>query len=278
MGLPEVGDIFAYPVSAHCQVLLRVVAQHHDHRCVVMTRYAGPPVARVPRRKSVFEVQPLTHHARQRPMVGAWIRTPGPSDVRFVGQAPLRPVEASRVVHPQIWVNTPLHLDAKVLPLMQWPHFLREVLLEWRWCHHRHELLVEESAQHNALAQALQAQQRKVDALQSQGVSALQNQRFFVVWEGEKSDQLMATAEAMAHRAVKELMHQKPLEAAHRLRALAQEFRALGSTLGPFDLSDCEDIVDAISTMAKACRIDDETFEMQCLLILKSNLEPASGK
>lgn len=262
--LPEPGDVLAFTVST-VDVLLRVVDAQGDARCVVMTRATGA----LKKTPSLFEVQPLAHHAWNRPVLGAWVTTPPPQGVRRLGAVPLRAGEAARVLHPEQWVKQVVKTKAdaqRVVSLASWDVLLRDVRLQWRWDHERAAVLAEDAArerqQASSLAAALEAHGRQREAVVTRGVSALKRRRFFTAWKGSAPRALITAAEALLRDAVTSLEGKTPAQATRRLRQLVKAFNALDGAHGhTFDGVDREDIVEALSTLALACNVDDDTFE-----------------
>ncbi len=269
MTLPAAGEVFALEVAPRVELLLRVVAEHGETRCVVATQHAGPPLAKPPRGVALFEVQPLDHHAWNRPLLGGWISTPAPASLRRLGRVPVREAERARVLHPQLWVTMPAKTPAlaqKVLPMSGWDLVLRDAKAQWRWEHERAAVLAEdaqrERAQAGTLATALAAQGRAQASLRQKGVAALKKKRFFAAWKHVVPKALIDEAEAATREAVRSLEGRTPAQAARRLAALVRTFNRLDGRHGrTFDTADREDIMEALGTIALACRVDDETFE-----------------
>jgi hypothetical protein len=99
--LPAVGDVLQFEVKPGVALLFRVVASEEKARCVVLTKWVGAPVKRPPRAATLFAVQPLKHHAWDRPMIGGWVNVATPQVVTKIGNAKVKPVEAKRVLHPK---------------------------------------------------------------------------------------------------------------------------------------------------------------------------------
>lgn len=268
MSLPSPGDVLSFAVSG-VEVLLRVVDAQGDARCVVMTRASRAPGAALKKTAALFDVQPLAHHAWNRPVLGAWVTAPPPAEVRRVGAVPLRAGEAARVLHPEQWVKQVVKTKAdaqRVVSLASWDVLLRDVRLQWRWDHERAAVLAEDAArqrqQESALVAALEAQGRQRTTLATRGVAALKRRRFFAAWKGSAPRALINDAEALLRDAVTALDGKTPAQAKRRLAQVVKGFNALDGAHGhTFDGVDREDIVDALGTLALACGVDDETFE-----------------
>ena len=268
--LPEPGDVLAAEVVPGCEVLFRVLAAHGPSRCVVATRAFGPPLTKPPRAKAVFEVQPHQHHGVERPMIGGWMSDGPPAAFRPLGRLPLRPGEAEQVCHPEVWTKLPpverARLRLEVLPTSAWLTVLNHARAQWRWDHQRAVVLAEDAArertQQDALKAALQAQAKSRARLEEKGVAALVGKRFFAAWKGSLPAALIKDAEAELKAAVTALQGKSPAQAARRLVSLVKRFNQLDGRHGhSFDTTDAEDIMEAIGTLALACRVDDETFD-----------------
>jgi hypothetical protein len=267
VSLPSPGDVFAFAVSAPdgVEVLLRVVDAQAGACCVVMTRACAP----LKKTRALFEVQPLAHHAWNRPVLGAWVTGGPPPTVKRVGAVPLRAGEAERVLHPERWVKQVVKTKAdaqRVVSLASWDVLLRDVRLQWRWDHERAAVLAEDAArqrqQESALVAALAAQGRQRETLSRRGVAALARRRFFGAWKGSAPRALISEAEALLRDAVTALVGKTPAQATRRLTQVVKRFNALDGAHGhTFDTIDREDISDALGTVALACGVDDETFE-----------------
>lgn len=261
------GELLGVAVAPGVEVLLRCVDVTETEACIVMTRWSGPR-ARPSRAAAVFEVQPLTHHAWRRPVLGGWVRVLPPEEVRAVGRVALRAGEAERVVHPRDWVTVepkPAAMAERVLPLVSWKALLEQVVTQWRWEHDRAGLLAVEAAQSAGAAQrlaaALGARERAATRLQQRGVAALARRRFFGAWTGAVPREVQASAEALMREAVAALEGATPARAARRLATLMRAFNRLQGQCGyRWDSTDREDIVEAVALVARACGVDEDTF------------------
>ena len=269
MSLPEVGDVFALEVAPGVDLLLRVVEAHDASRCVVATRYAGPRLVRVPRSAALFEVQPLTQRAWNRPMLGGWVATEAPPALRLLGYVAVRPVERARVLHPAPWLKIAVKTKAladQVLPLTAWDALLRDAKDQWRWDHARAALLAEDASQERrqfaSFAAALNAPGRAQEEVEVLGVAALKKKRFFAAWKGAAPVKVITAAEALLRDAVTTLQGRTSKQATRQLTALVRAFNRLHGQHGHvFDTDAREDIMEAVGTLARACRVDDETFD-----------------
>lgn len=160
--LPSPGDVFQFEVRPGVVMLLRVVAKEGDARCVVLTRWSGaPPGKSVPRSAEVFKVQPLKHHAWDRPMIGGWVTVSPPERVTKVGTVKLRAEEPKRVLHPRLWVTAKKQTKAmakKVLPMASWESLMRDARAQWRWEHEHAQVLAEDAAVEQAKLDAMAAE------------------------------------------------------------------------------------------------------------------------
>jgi hypothetical protein len=159
--LPQVGEVLQFEVKPGVALLFRAVAKVEGARCVVLTRWSGPPPETVPRAKSVFEVQPLQHHQWDRPMIGGWVSAEPPAGVRRVGKAKLRAGEAKRVMHPRDFVmasSRSAEMGQRVLPVASWESLMRDARAQWRWEHERAAVLAEDEARERAKLEAAVAE------------------------------------------------------------------------------------------------------------------------
>lgn len=267
--LPQPGDVFACEVGAGTELLLRVVAAVGDARCVVATRLSGPPRKTPPKTDAaLFAVQPVDHHDRERPLLGGWVSLPAPKTLRRLGRVPVKRTESSRVLHPEAWVKVPRKTTAlaqKVLPLTTWDALCDEARAQWRWEHERAAVEREDAAkgrqQADTLEAALARNRAEEEALLAKGLSGLQARRFFAVWEGEKSAELVRAAEDAMRDAVRELEGLSPTRAAQRLAKLVKAFNALdGKHDERFDASDAEDVMEAVLVLAQVCDVTADDF------------------
>lgn len=267
--LPEPGDLFALEVSKGIEVVLRVVAALGDTRCVVVTRHSGPTLKGPPQAEDLFAVQPVAQHDWNRPVLGGWVNQPPPPQLRPLGRVPLRPGEADRVLHPEVWVKlakkTPA-LSHKVLPLAGWGLLLGDARMQWRWDHQRAAVLAEdaqlEREKQVKFEAALAAQGKRQATLQKKGVSSLKRKRFFAAWKGAVPRALISEAEAAMREAVVSLEGKSPAQAGRRLATLVRTFNQLQGRHGhSFDTTDAEDIMEAVGTVAFACGVDDAVFD-----------------
>lgn len=263
--LPQKGDIFAFEVVAGIEVLLRVIASEGEQRCVVVTQYEGTPCLRLPRKATLFQVQPLTHHEWNRPLLGGWVNGSMPKELRRLGHIAVRAAEAKRVMHPQQWVNRPQKTAAdadKVVPTRSWKQLLTEARAQWRWDHQRPDVLKEdallERQSHTQLGAALAEVKKRKRLLENKGVLALRGTAFFSVWKGAVPAPLIVAAENAMQKAVLSLEGKTPKQAIRQLEALAQRLHALDEKQGhEFDSMEKEDITEALHTLAVACGIND---------------------
>ena len=267
--LPEPGDLFALEVSKGTEVLLRVVAALGKSRCVVVTRHSGAPVKKAPQSAEVFQVQPVAHHDWNRPQLGGWVSEPAPVELRPLGVVPLRQGEAERVLHPETWVKLSkktAELSHQVLPLCGWGVLISDTRTQWRWDHQRAAVLAEdaklERERQSKFEAALAAQGKRQATLQTRGVSSLKRKRFFAAWKGAVPSSMISEAETAMREAVLWLEGKSPAQAARRLATLVRSFNKLdGRHQHAFDSTDAEDIMDAIGTVAFACRVEDAVFD-----------------
>lgn len=267
--LPEAGDLFAFEVSKGHDVVLRVVAALKDTRCVVVTKHSAPTLQRAPKSKAVFEVQPHSHHSWNRQVLGGWVSAPPPANVRLLGRLPVRPEEAERVVHPEVWVKLPMKppgMAAKVVPGSSWDQLTEQARLQWRWDHEREAVLAEDAknelAKQAKFNQAIAAQAKERQKLEKQGVVALKKTKFFAAWKGAVPPPMIKAAEAAMQEAVRSLDGKSPAQSTRRLAQLVRTFNQLDGQHGRrFDTIDREDIMEAIGTVALACGVPDEVFD-----------------
>lgn len=166
--LPKLGDVFQFEVKPGVAMLFRCVAQEGDGRCVVLTRWSGPPRAKVPSPVTVFQVQPLKHHQWDRPMIGGWVTVQPPESVTRIGTVKLRAVEPKRVLHPRVWVTAKKQTPAmakKVLPMASWESLMRDARAQWRWENEHAAVLAEDEAVLRAKMEAMAAEVIKMRAL-----------------------------------------------------------------------------------------------------------------
>lgn len=266
---PVVGEVFAFAVAPRVELLLRVVAEREGAWCVVVSRYASAPLTKPPRALRLFEVEALTHHQWNRPMIGGWVNVAPPKTLRRLGVVRVRPEEVERVLHPSVWVKHPAKtaaLAAKVLPVSGWDLILRDAKAQWRWVHERAAVLAEDEAQAreraNTLAAALEKSRRQQQRLAQQGVRALKSKRFFAAWKGAVPRPMIDTAEQTLRAAVLALDGRTPAQATKKLTAVMHAFNRLdGKHEHSFDTIEREDIVEALGTIARACGVDDQTFD-----------------
>lgn len=262
--LPTPGAVFAFAPRPGTEVHLRCVAAVGSSRCVVMTRSSGPLRKTA---KALFEVQPLTHHEWNRPLLGGWVEGPPPRSVKSLGVVKLKTSEAERVLHPEAWVKLPRKSQAlarKVLPVSSWSALLDEVRAQWRWEHEREAVRREdaarEAAQVRSLEAALAQSEAADDALLEGGVRGLAGRRFFTVWDGEQPKALVTAAERAMREALADLEGLGPQQAAKRLAVLMQRFNALHAKT-PFDEDVADDVLDALLVVAAVCGISPELFQ-----------------
>lgn len=161
VSLPRLGDVFQFEVKAGVAVLFRVVASEGDARCVVLTRWSGPPRKTVPSPVDVFKVQALKHHQWDRPMIGGWVTAPPPPSVVKLGNVKLRAEEPRRVLHPRVWVTAKKQtktMAKKVLAMASWESLMRDARAQWRWDHEREAVLAEDEAVQRAKLAAMEAE------------------------------------------------------------------------------------------------------------------------
>jgi len=269
VSLPAVGELFAFAVAPGVEGVLRVVAAHDASRCVVVTRVQGSPLKKAPKGEALFELEPMTHHERRRPMMGCWVSVGPPAGVRSLGVVPLRADEGERVLHPEPWVKAARKtaaLAAKVLPLASWDVVVADARAQWRWVHERDAVLAEdmraERQRLDVFSAALAAQGKETEALAQRGVTALKRQRFFGAWKGQLPRALINDAELALREAVVSLEGRTAKQAASRLTKLVRAFNRLGKAHGhTFDTTEAEDIMDAVGTVALACGVDETTFD-----------------
>lgn len=264
--LPEPGDVFAVAVAPGVEAVLRVVDETPDARCVVMTRVQGAPRRSVPRLRGLREVQPLAHHERRRPLLGAWVREAPPDEVRRLGHAAVEATERARVLHPAAWVKQAVKTAAdaqRVLPLMRWDALLQEVRLQWRWDHARAAVEREDAAREHAsqrlLAAALSRGARAEERLVEQGVKALAGRRFFAAWRREVPPEVIREAEALLAGAVERVDGRSPAVAARKLASVVRGFNRLARR-HPFEATHREDLLDAVRRVARACAVDEDAL------------------
>lgn len=266
--LPQPGEVFAFEVRAGVELLLRVVAAVGDTRCVVASRFSGPPRKRPPKAAALFAVQPLDHHDRARPLIGGWVSTPAPRSLRLLGRVRVESAEAARVLHPEAWVKVPRKTAAlaqKVVPLTTWGALCDEARAQWRWDHERADVEREDAARDRGQADTLEAalarNRAEEEALVREGLPGLRDRRFFAAWEGEKPEALVRAAERAMRAAVRELDGLNPSLAARRLVKLVKTFNALDGKHGePFDASDAEDLMEAVLVLAQVCDVTADDF------------------
>jgi len=255
-----VGEVWAYEVRPGRAVLFRAVAADDDATCVVLTRWEGPTPRRAPRSNRVHEVQPLTHHEFDRPMIGGWVKTPPPASVRAVGVVPLAEGEAGRVVHPRDWVNAPKKtaaLGKKVLPFFSWDTLLRDALAQWRWEHEKKTVLAEDAKSagsgFEALQAALQRNRRSAEREQKRGIAGLQGKRFFAAWKDHAPAELIDALEAAVAGALVSLEGKRERAAVAPLMSLVRTFNALDGRAGhSFDAGDADDLVAIVERLGRA--------------------------
>ncbi len=261
--LPVTGEVFALEVSKGLDVLFRVVASLGKTRCVVLTRASslGSPL--------LFEAQPHSHHSWNRPQLGGWVSQGPPGELRPLGVVVLRKGEAERVLHPEVWVKLDrktAELSRKVLPLVAWSSLVDDARAQWRWDHQREAVLAEDAQRErekkSLFEAALAAQGKRRATIQKKGVASLKRKRFFAAWKGAVPPAMIKEAEAAMQAAVSSLEGKSPAQAVRRLSTLVRTFNKLGGRHGrSFDTSDREDIMDAVSTVAFACGVEDEVFD-----------------
>lgn len=234
---------------------------------MVLTKAHGPRRSRAPRAAPLFEVQRLAHHDRARPILGGWVNEDAPRVFRPLGRVALRKTESSRVLHPERWVKRATKTAAlakKVLPLTTWDALWDDARAQWRWDHEREALEREETArlarQADSLEAALARNRAEEEALTSKGLKGLARHRFFTVWREEKSDALVAAAEAAMQQAVRELEGKTAAQAVRRLAALVKTFNALQDEHVPFDADDGEDVMEAVLLLAQVSDVTAEDF------------------
>jgi hypothetical protein len=249
--------------------VLRVVAAYDASRCVVVTRVQGSSLKKASKGEARFELEPMTHHERRRPMMGCWVSVGPPAGVRSLGVVPLRAHEGERVLHPEPWVKATLKtavLAAKVLPLASCDVVMADARAQFRWVHEREAVLAEDArAEHQRLDQfsaALAAQGKETEALARRGVTALKARRFFGAWKGQLPRALISDAELALRETVLSLEGRTAKQAARALTKLVRTFNRLGPAHGhTFDSTEAEDIMDAVGTVALACGVDEATFD-----------------
>lgn len=189
---PRVGEVFVLTVAPGADVWLRVVAKREGAWCVVMTG------------ATVFDVQPLTQHGWNRPMLGGWVSDASPLPSRGVTR--VKPVEQQRVQHPKAWLAK-RDAGRAVLPVMTWDGLISQARQQWRWDHERAAVKREEVRADAASLARFDAAVRSADA--SSGAA-------FPAWVGVVPDALIHDAEA----AVRDARDATSLEQAlHRLAA-----------------------------------------------------------
>ncbi|MFT3712512.1 MAG: hypothetical protein QM817_33105 [Archangium sp.] len=254
--LPAVGDVLQFEVKSGVALLFRVVAEDGESRCVVLTRWTGKPLSKsLPRAASMFEVQPLKHHAWDRPMIGGWVSAAAPSSVKTVGRAKVKSVEAKRVMHPREWVLAKKKTKAmgeRVLPVASWDGLLRDARAQWRWDHERELVLEEESRIEVGKAEALNAYVAKT----SRGVKGFIGERFFETWDERVPSEVVKSLEALMQRAAKAI--DSGGDAATNVGALVDAFFDVDYD---FDELDQEELLAVASRLARAAGLSDAEFE-----------------
>lgn len=261
--LPKPGEVFALEVSKGIDVLFRVVASLGQTRCVVLTRASSLPSPQL------FEVQPHSHHSWNRPQLGGWVSQGAPAELRPLGVVALRKGEAERVLHPAVWVKLDQKtaaLSRKVLPLVGWALLVSDARAQWRWDHERAAVLAEDAKRErekkSIFEAAVAAQGKRRATIQKKGVSGLKRKRFFAAWKGAVPPAMIKAAEAAMQAAVVSLEGKSAAQAARRLTTLVRTFNKLDGRHGrSFDTIDREDIMDAVSTVAFACGVEDDVFD-----------------
>lgn len=264
--LPQPGEVFALRVAASSEIALRVLDVREGAACVVMTTWS----AKGPLPKT-FTLQAFDHHNWDRPLLGGWVQTRAPAELRSLGLVPVRPAERARVLHPKLWLAMPKKnaaMSKRVLPIASWDGLLIDARAQWRWLHERAAVLAED-ARAEALSQsklfaAAAAQQTQRERLVASGVEGLQKKRFFAAWSGSVPKAMQLAAERLLRSAVTPGRELSKPQWIRRLSALVEAFNALDGSHGhDFSTPDTEDIMEAVALVATACGIDDATFDAE---------------
>ena len=138
--------------------------------------------------------------------------------------------------------------------------------MQWRWDHERATVLAEDAKRErekkSKFAAAVAAQGKRRATIQKKGVASLRRKRFFAAWKGAASAALMNESETAMRDAVLSLEGKSPAQAVRRLTTLVRRFNRLEKEHGvTFDTIEREDIMEAVSTVAFACGVEDSVFD-----------------
>ncbi len=219
-------------------VLLRVVAAHDAARCVVMTRHEGRAPKQLSKSGALYDVQPLTHHAWNRPMLGGWVLEPSP--LPSLGVVAVKAKERSRVQHPQSWVEK-RDAGTAVLPMTTWPALIELARTQWRWEHERAAVTRDDARAEAAALTRLAA---------AAATPRASKRAFFAAWQVTPA--LINDAEATVNDAAKELEKLRGAAVTQRLETLERTLLRLGARYDhSFDDDELEDIGEAVKSLAR---------------------------